>query len=482
MSPQWSLLLPILIPFLGVLAIKLLSLRPNWREAASFITAGALFISVLNLIPLLDMDTHIQLIEPIKGIAIAFSLEPLGLLFSLVASSLWIITTQYAIGYMRNNKEKSHTRFFMCFSASIGATMGLALADNLFTLFVFYEMLTFCTYPLVTHHRDSRAQKGGRVYLGVLLSSSISFFLLAMLWTYHKAGTLDFIEGGIVQGHFSLSALAILFTLFMLGIGKAALMPFHRWLPNAMVAPTPVSALLHAVAVVKAGVFSVLKIGIYIFGLDTLSRGAVTDIVLYLACFTIVTSSLIALKQDNLKARLAYSTISQLSYVTVGVALASSSGLLGGALQIPMHAFGKITLFFCAGAIYTTTHKSHISTMDGLGRQMPITFFCFLIGSLSIIGLPPLGGSWVKWYLMLGAVEADKLFVIAVLLISSLLNIAYLIPIVIRGFLMPNPDGDNQPKEAPLNMVMPLSITALTSVLLFFFADSIEQLIAPIVK
>ncbi len=481
LDPSLALLLPLLIPFIGAISLGIFSKRPQLREVASFTTAFALLLGVLNIIPLANDSPTVILAQPLPDITIALKLEPLGLLFALVASSLWILTTQYAIGYMRGNKEKHQTRFFICFAVSIGASMGIALSANMFSLFVFYELLTFATYPLVTHKGDSRAQKGGGIYLGILLTSSILFLMSALIWTYTTTGTTDFTQGGIVDGHFSTSALALLFTLYMFGIGKAALMPFHRWLPNAMVAPTPVSALLHAVAVVKAGVFTVLKVAIYIFGLDLLSKGNITDFVMWVAAFTILLSSFIALRQDNLKARLAYSTISQLSYVTLGVCMANSMGLMGAALQIPMHAFGKITLFFCAGAIYTATHKSHISSMDGLGRKMPITFAAFFIGSLSIIGLPLLGGSWVKWYLMLGSVDAGKLFLLAVLFGSSLLNIAYLMPVVIRGFFMPLQDSDKEVSEAPLNCVMPLAITALFCIALFFVVTPLYELIAPIV-
>ena len=475
-----ALLLPLVIPFIGAVGIRLFHRQPQLREATSFVTALALLLAVLSIIPLANHSPTVTLAQPLPGIAIALKLEPLGLLFALVASSLWILTTQYAIGYMRGNQEKHQTRFFICFAVSIGASMGIALSANMFSLFVFYELLTFATYPLVTHKGDSRAQKGGRIYLGILLTSSVLFLMPALIWTYVATGTTDFVAGGILSDTLSSpSALALLFTLYMFGIGKAALMPLHGWLPNAMVAPTPVSALLHAVAVVKAGVFTVLKVAIYIFGLDLLSQASITDFVMWVAAFTILLSSFIALRQDNLKARLAYSTISQLSYVTLGVCMANSMGLMGAALQIPVHAFGKITLFFCAGAIYTATHLSHISSMDGLGRKMPITYIAFFIGSLSIIGLPPLGGSWVKWYLMLGAVDTDKLFLLGVLLGSSLLNIAYLIPIVVRGFFMPLADAQQNASEAPLNIIMPLSITALCCIALFFAAAPLYELIAP---
>jgi multicomponent Na+:H+ antiporter subunit D len=275
----------------------------------------------------------------------------------------------------------------------------------------------------------------------------------------------------------------------MFGIGKAALMPFHRWLPAAMVAPTPVSALLHAVAVVKAGVFTVLKVTLYIFGIDLLATTGSSDWLVWVAGFTILAASLVALTKDNLKARLAYSTISQLSYVVLGAALATSMGIMGGALQIAMHALGKITLFFCAGAIYTAAHKTEISDMDGLGRVMPFTYGAFLIGALSIIGLPPMGGAWSKWYLILAAADTGQLVMIGVLMASSLLNVAYLLSVVGRGFFAGFGEGaaavtgaGGGLKEAPLLCVIPLWITALGCVALFFYADALYRLLEPMIR
>jgi multicomponent Na+:H+ antiporter subunit D len=271
----------------------------------------------------------------------------------------------------------------------------------------------------------------------------------------------------------------VLLPLYIFGIGKAAIMPFHRWLPAAMVAPTPVSALLHAVAVVKAGVFSVLKVCTYIFGFDMLSRLPTAEFLLYLAGASVIIASLVAMKQDNLKARLAYSTVSQLSYITVGALLANSAGALGGAMHIGMHAFGKITLFFCAGAIMVASHKTEISDMRGLGRRMPVTMAAFFIGSLSIIGLPPCGGTWSKWYLMIGTIETDKLILMVVLMASSLLNIAYLLPIPIKGFLYADPDGQDDPspvKEAPLPSLVALSLTAVGCIVLFIYPQPLYEL------
>ena len=303
-----------------------------------------------------------------------------------------------------------------------------------------------------------------------------------MLGTYSLTGTLDFRAGGIFVDSSNKIVLGVLLVLFCYGIGKAAIMPFHRWLPNAMVAPTPVSALLHAVAVVKAGVFSILKVVIYIFGIEGLKEVPTTDIMLYIGATTILLSSCIAMTKDNLKARLAYSTVSQLSYIVVGALLASSIAAGGAALHIATHAVGKITLFFCAGAIMVASHKKNISDMVGLGRQMPLTMAAFAIGAISIIGLPPMAGTWSKWYLTIGAIEADKLIIVAVLMISSLLNIAYLLPIPIKAFFNPK-EKEQQPwswvetKEAPIPILIALGVTSFGCLAMFFYPEPLIDLI-----
>ena len=414
----------------------------------------------------------------------AFRLEPLGMLFALISSGLWIVTTCYSIGYMRAHQEDHQTRYYACFAVAIFAAIGAAMAQNMFTLFIFYEVLTFSTYPLVTHHGTESAREGGRTYLSILLFTSVAFLLLAIVWTWMIAGTLDFKDGGILKGKAGVPVLGLLLALYVFGTGKAALMPFHRWLPAAMVAPTPVSALLHAVAVVKVGVFTVMKVAVYIFGVDLLSSTGISVPLMYAAGATVLIASLVALTKDNLKARLAYSTVSQLSYIILGATLANSWGVIGGSMHIAMHAFGKITLFFCAGAIYVTTHKTEISDMRGIGRTMPVTTCAFLLGSLSVIGLPPFGGSWSKWYLALGAAQEHHGLLVAVLMISSLLNIAYLVPITVRGFFLPHADGPEQPSinEAPIFCVVPLCITAAGGLVLFFFADKVYQLLTPIAQ
>jgi len=491
MTPEFAMLACLVVPVVGALFISLTGARPNLRESVTLVTATVLFCLVLVAVwPVASGERpSVTLIEMFPGLSLALEIEPLGATFALIASSLWILTSLYAIGYMRGHHEQNQTRFFAFFALAIASTMGIAFAGNMLTLFTFYEVLSVCTYPLVTHSGTAEAKRAGRVYLGILLGTSIGFQLFAIGYTWLVAGTLDFTDGGILNGKISDGLTTLLLALYVFGIGKAAIMPFHRWLPAAMVAPTPVSALLHAVAVVKAGVFSVLKVTIYIFGLDLLSSTGAGTWLAYLAGATIIIASLVAMRKDNLKLRLAYSTVSQLSYVILGAMLATSNSALGSAMHIAMHAFGKITLFFCAGAIMVATHKTEVSQMNGLGRRMPFTFIAFGIAALSIIGLPPLGGAWSKWQLALGAAETDQVVLVAILMASSLLNVAYLIPIAVRAF-MPFPIGQDGTSntasgwridEAPMLCVVPLCITAFACFLLFLYADYLFFFLKPIV-
>lgn len=466
--------LAILVSLAAVPLIYLSGRRPNLREGWTLLAAGLKFMLVLSMAQwILAGNTHTyELLRILPGLSLSLTVDGFGMLFGLVASSLWIITSVYSIGYMRGLNEHAQTRFFACFAVALAATVGVAFAGNLFTLYVFYEMLSLSTYPLVTHHQDQEARGGGRKYLTYLLSTSIGLALPAMLITYHLTGTLEFSSLGIFPADTAKPVLTILLLMFMFGFSKAGIMPFHSWLPGAMVAPTPVSALLHAVAVVKVGVFSILRVITGIFGIDLLAATNLNTLICLVAGFTVITSSLIALSQDNLKRRLAFSTIGQLSYIILGAGLATTLGVQGSMLHIAMHAFGKITLFFCAGAIFVATGKKYISEMVGIGRRMPVTMIAFFVGSLSVIGLPPAGGLISKWYLVLGAMQADMLWVLAIYLVSSFLNAAYFLPIVYRAFFCRPEEAMFADKvaEAPVMCVAPLVLTALISVLLFFFS------------
>lgn len=484
MTPQQAILVAIAGPLLAAVLVRLLDRRPNLRESASLLVGGGVFALVAGVLTPAVMAgerPRIDLLDVVPGVSLAFEVEPLGLLFALVASGLWVVTTLFAIGYLRGNGEVQQTRFYMCFAAAIFGALGVAFAANVFTLFVFYELITLSTYPLVTHHGTAKAKQAGRTYLGVLMGTSIAFLLLALVWTHQLAGTTDFRVGGILAGKADGDLLMVLLALYAFGTGKAALMPFHRWLPAAMVAPTPVSALLHAVAVVKAGVFTILKVVVYIFGLDLLQETGASQWLTWVAASTLLFASVVAIQQDNLKRRLAYSTISQLAYIVLCAALATPSAIMGGALHIAMHAMGKITLFFCAGAIYVEAHKTNVSDLRGLGRRMPFTLIAFLIGSASVIGLPPFGGGLSKVFLSMGAAADQNQVMVWVYMLSSLLAIGYLMPVVFQGFYgitmveeenrveknLPLRDVVNDLKRAPF-LVGPPVLTALGCVALAF--------------
>ena len=467
--------LSVAIPALGALLIALGSRSPNLRETMTLLTATALAVNVYALLPgiLGGARPATAWFSILPGIEMAFRIEPLGMLFAAVASLLWIVNSVYSIGYMRGNREHKQTRFYVCFALAIAATMGIAFAGNLLTLFFFYEALTLVTYPLVTHKGNDEARKAGRVYLGILIGTSIGLQLLAILWVYASTGNGTFSDGGLIANSFTGAPVGLLLMLFIYGIGKAAVMPVHRWLPAAMVAPTPVSALLHAVAVVKAGVFSVIKVAVYVFGLDLLAREASADWLFYAAAFTVIAASIVALRQDNLKRRLAYSTISQLSYVVLAVSIYNPIALAGAAIHIAAHAFGKITLFFAAGSIYTAGHKTEISQLDGIGKRMPITMIAFAIGSFSMIGLPLTAGFVSKWYMLSGAYAAQHYLAIAVIVVSTLLNAAYFLPVIHAAFFRKesaesaaHPHG-----EAPLPILLALVTTASLTVALFLYPD-----------
>jgi multicomponent Na+:H+ antiporter subunit D len=466
---------PLLAVLVSLLLVPVLasSRSENIREGWTFAIAIAKLLIVISMIPAVLNGNQLvfTVAEVMPGLAIQFKVDALGMLFALVASLLWIVTSAYSIGYMRGLNEHSQTRYFCFFALALSATIGVAFSANLLTLYLFYEMLSLATYPLVTHHQDREARSSGRKYLLYIVGTSIGLVLPAMLICYHLTGTLEFSPQGFMTGAASPAMTAVLLFMFIFGFAKAGIMPFHAWLPAAMVAPTPVSALLHAVAVVKVGVFSIARVMTGVFGINLLSSSHLGTIVCYVAAFTVITASLIALSQDGLKRRLAFSTIGQLSYIVLGVALLSPKGMTGGLVHIAMHAFGKITLFFCAGAIFVATGEKYISRMVGIGKRMPITMIAFFIGSLSVIGLPPTGGFFSKWNLVLGTLESGQPLMLVVLLVSSLLNAAYFLPIVYNAFFCAPEKAlfENKIQEAPRWCIIPPVITAIGSIVLFFY-------------
>lgn len=463
----------VLTPLLGAVLIIATGKRPNLRDTCSFLTAAALFGVVVWMTPDVHGAQMLQftLFKLFPGASIALRADSLSMIFALVASFLWVLTVFYCVGYMRGLNEHAQTRFAACFALALFGAIGCAFSDNLLTLYLFYEIVSIATYPLVAHHQDKEAYESGKKYLTYLVGAAKALVLPAMVALYVFTGGLQFahdVRTGIIPPDANRGIVTALYVCFLLGFSKNALMPLHNWLPAAMVAPTPVSALLHAVAVVKAGVFATVRVMLYVFGVEKMTALNLGTPTAYFVSVTIIAASVIALTKDNLKLRLAYSTVSQLAYVILGVALLTPAGVEGGLIHIAAHAFGKITLFFCAGAIYVAARKQNISEMRGLGRAMPVTFAAFGLASLSMIGAPPVGGFVSKWYLLLGALDAGSVLVVCVLVVSTLLNAAYFAPVVYQAFFsqpdLSDPNG--QLREADLRMVVPLSLTAVLSVVL----------------
>ncbi len=469
MTDAALLALSVGLPLLGAVLIALFGRWPDLRETASLLTSGALLIIVMALLERMFAGAapELSLIAIAPGLEIAFRIEPLGMLFGLVASGLWLVTTVFSIGYMRGNREPGQTSFYVWFAVALASTMGVAFAGNLLTLFLFYEALTLSTYPLVTHRHSDEAIRAGRTYLVMLIGASLVLFLPAIVITYGLTGTLDFKSGGIVGGAMTPLAMAGLLGLFVFGLAKAAVMPLHAWLPAAMVAPTPVSALLHAVAVVKAGVFAILKIVVYIFGLETLREAGAAHWLVWVAGATILIASLIALNQDDLKRRLAYSTVSQLSYVALGAAILAPISVTAAAFHIAAHGVSKITLFFAAGSVYTAAKLTKVSQLDGIGRKMPVTMGAFAFASLSMIGLPPTAGFLSKWFLLSGAAATEDWVAIAVMILSTVLTAGYFLPIVVRAFFRAPTAETKRVREAPWPITLAISFSAALTLLLF---------------
>lgn len=474
----------VLIPLVGSLVVMLLKNNPNLREFTSFSASILLFAVVCSFIPALKKG--VTLVYPVfhllPGLSITLRADGFSMIFALVASSLWMIAVFYSMGYMRAHNEPKQTRFNACFALAIFGAIGVAFSDNLFTLYLFYEIVSICTYPLVAHHQDGESYEGARKYIIYLAGTAKLLLLPALALIYVLTGSLDF-SHNISQGVFSANApgwmVVMLYIFCLLGFAKNGIMPLHHWLPGAMVAPTPVSALLHAVAVVKVGVFSTTRVMLYIFGVDTMQQLNLGIPTAYFVGCTIILASVIALSKDNLKARLAYSTVSQLSYIIMGVALLTPHAIAGGLIHIVNHAFAKITLFFCAGAIFIAAHKKDISEMGGLGRTMPFTFGAFAVAALSMIGAPPVAGFVSKWYLLVGSMEAHQIGILLILIASTVLNAGYFVPVVYRGFFGKPPVGalEGGIREAPLSMLVPLLLAVAVSVLIGIYPNFMMQFV-----
>ena len=469
--------LALLPPLIAPLLIYIFKNNQNIRDSIGVIGSLISFYATINITTELMNGSRPELFlfNIFNDLSLSFKVTPLGAVFGLLCSGLWILAAIYSIGYMRGNNEKNQTRFYIFYSLSIFGALCVAWSSNLLVLFIFYEFLTFATYPLVVHKETEDSIKASRLYLGILVGSSLMLFLPAIIWVWYSVGTLNFTDGGILQNSFNPSNAPILLFLFVFGIGKAALMPLHWWLPAAMVAPTPVSALLHAVAVVKAGVFSILMVICYIFGPEFMNSSGSGTFLIWASTITLFLSSVIAITKNDIKARLAYSTVSQLSYIILGGAIATNYSLIASVSNIMMHGVGKITLFFCAGAIYVSTKITKISDLNGLGHKMPLTFFAFSIGALSIIGIPPFGGSWSKFYLLLGAAQSELTIIIIILAISTLLNTYYLLDPVFRAFFMDKNESIKSTNH-PLT-VYPAVCSAFIVLLLFFYIEPLLELV-----
>ncbi|WMJ80192.1 monovalent cation/H+ antiporter subunit D family protein [Clostridium sp. MB40-C1] len=473
------ILLPVFFPF--VLSILIAIFKFKERERNIFASFGVIFNCIfLFFIFYYVGECSFHLFKFNDFLDIYLKIDKLSILFSILVSVLWIFTTFYSMEYMKH--EGKENRFFIFFTATLGVTMGIAFSGNLITLYIFYELLTLATFPLVIHSGTKQALSSGKKYL-IYSFGGATLVLLGMILCFSITKNLNFVPGGVlagVSGGNTKLFLGIYVSLF-LGFGvKAALVPFHSWLPEAMVAPTPVSALLHAVAVVKSGAYALIRISYFIVGADVIR---VTKGHIYMSVLigvTIIMGSFLALHQQNLKKRLAYSTVSQLGYILLGIVLLNEDALVGGLLHLINHAVIKITLFFCVGTIMYMTHKTEISEIKGIGKQMPITMGCFAIAAISLIGIPPSNGFVSKWYLALGGLVEGKIYFAAILLLSAVLTALYLLPIVTVAFFKKENNDVIEVKEAPMKMLVPIVSITVIVVLLGLFPNPVVTFIQKI--
>lgn len=463
------------VSFLAAVLIAFSRKYPNLRETWSAIASIIKFGIILSMVPeVLDGNYYEwTLCQITDTVGLTLRTDPAGMIFAVLASMLWVPMNFYSIGYMRCNNEKEQTGYFAAFAICMSSVMGIAMAANLLTFFMFYELLTLASYPLVLHKRNEEALMASRKYLIYTLISG-QLFLAGIVAVYCISGTMDFTAGGFLTTEMAPRwVLQAIFVLMILaGSVKAAVMPLHGWLPAAMIAPTPVSALLHAVAVVKTGVFCVLRVIGFVFGPKLLAEIGTVDALAWAAAASILISSLIALRQDHLKRRLAFSTIGQLSYIVLGAALLSPLSIKGAYLHLVAHAVMKITLFMCAGLIIARTHRNNISELYGIGKKLPVTMACFTIASLGIAGMPFLVGFISKWNLALGALQAGKPLYVLVWVASALLAAGYLIPVCQMAYLKKDPHEDiREYGEISYRMLIPICITTAMAVILGIMPD-----------
>lgn len=430
------LLLPLILPILGTLGIANKKIvRDEWVKKTVAMVLTINFLLVLYSL-FGNTLTNLHVLKVNAFLDVFFRIDQLTRVFALMASILWILTAFYAFEYMEH--EQRTRQFYTFFTLTLAVILGVSYSGNLFTLYAYYELLTLCTLPLVIHAGTEEALASGKKYI-IYSFAGASLVVLGMMILYAITGTMTFVPRGIFGALRTVDQQLIRFSYIAMFLGfgvKAALVPFHSWLPNAMVAPTPVSALLHAVAVVKSGVFSLIRITYFIFGAEVVKEIGAARFLIPFVVVTVVMGSLLALHQDHLKKRLAYSTISQLGYILLGILMLNPNGLLGAMLHMINHAVIKITLFFSVGAITHMTHKKYIHEIRGLGKQMPITLVCFTIASVSLVGIPPTNGFVSKWFLGLGALSAGNWFYIFILLLSAFLTAAYLFPVTVATFFL----------------------------------------------
>ena len=464
-----------LVPGLVIFALpeRAVAARSALNLAGALLKIGLLVLMMYGVFHGRNYELRVPLVP---GLDFVLHADALSLMFVNLAAVLWLATTVYAIAYLERSPNRS--RFFGFFCLCVTATVGLAMAGNLLTFLVFYEMLTLTTYPLVVHRGTEAARRAGRSYLAHTLAGGM-LLLAGTVWLYAEAGTLDFTRRGFLAGlPIDPRVLVAIFVLLIAGVGvKSALMPLHGWLPRAMVAPAPVSALLHAVAVVKAGAFGIVRIVYDVYGIEFAAGLGVTLPLAVLAATTILYGSLRALFQDDIKRRLAFSTISQISYITLGIAIAGPVATVGGLLHLVHQGFMKITLFFCAGNLAETLGVHKVAELNGTGRRLPVTMAAFTVAALGMIGLPPTAGFISKWYLGIGALQADHGWVVSVLIGSALLNAAYFLPLLRRIWFAPPPA--RWPAERPhpgravsLALVLPPFLTAFAVLAWGLFASA----------